>query len=133
MLLRDYVNSFNFYRNGELPRNQIGRSGVQVYIGNEKFTVVSSRSPQNLEMRVFFLIKPIVLRRCRCLRRCLIDQKPRQNTNFSATSSIILRCFQLEDNISTHLTYHVFVPIFSKNLSITKHVVYGKPYQVSAL
>ena len=27
VLLRDYVDSLNFYRNGELPRNQIGRSG----------------------------------------------------------------------------------------------------------
>ena len=30
VLLRHSFNSFNFYRNGELPRNQIGRSGVQV-------------------------------------------------------------------------------------------------------
>ena len=30
VLLRDYFNSFNFYRNGELPGNQTGRSGVQV-------------------------------------------------------------------------------------------------------
>ena len=73
--------------------NQIGRSGVQVKKGNEKFTVVRSRSPQNLKCGhftllfcrgrqrnvtkckthvqsvFFFLIKPIVLRRCRCRRR----------------------------------------------------------------
>ena len=30
VLLRDYFNSLNFYKNGELSRNQIGRSGVQV-------------------------------------------------------------------------------------------------------
>ena len=30
VLLRDYFNSLNFYRNGELSRNQIGRSGIQV-------------------------------------------------------------------------------------------------------
>ena len=30
VLLRDYFNSLNFYRNGEQSRNQIGRSGVQV-------------------------------------------------------------------------------------------------------
>ena len=30
VLLRDYFNSFNFYTNDKLPRNQIGRSGVQV-------------------------------------------------------------------------------------------------------
>ena len=35
VLLRDHFNSFNFYRNGELPRNQIGRSGVQVEKENE--------------------------------------------------------------------------------------------------
>ena len=48
MLLRDYFNSLNFYRNGELSRNQIGRSGVQVKKENEKFTVVRSHSTQNL-------------------------------------------------------------------------------------
>ena len=46
LLLHDYFNSFNFYRNGELP---IVRSGVQVKKENENFTVVCSRSPQNLE------------------------------------------------------------------------------------
>ena len=30
MLLRDYFNSLKFYKNGELSRNQIGRSGEQV-------------------------------------------------------------------------------------------------------
>ena len=35
VLLRDYFNSFNFYRNGELPRNQIGRSDVQAKKENE--------------------------------------------------------------------------------------------------
>ena len=29
VLLRDYFNLFNFYRNGELSRNQISRSGVK--------------------------------------------------------------------------------------------------------
>ena len=33
----------------ELSRNQIGRSGVQVKKENEKFTVMRSRSPQNLK------------------------------------------------------------------------------------
>ena len=45
VLLRDYFNSLNFYKNGELSRNQIVRSGVQVKKENEKFTVVRSRSP----------------------------------------------------------------------------------------
>ena len=45
VLLRDYFNSLNFYKNGELSRNQIGRSGIQVKKENEKFTVVRSRSP----------------------------------------------------------------------------------------
>ena len=35
VLLRDYFNSLNFYKNGELPRNQIGRSGAQVKKENE--------------------------------------------------------------------------------------------------
>ena len=56
MLLRDYVNSFNFYRNGELLRNEIGRGGVQVKRQNENFTVVCSRSPQNLEFGHFTLL-----------------------------------------------------------------------------
>ena len=34
---------------GELSRNQIGRSGVQVKNENEKFAVVLTRSPQNLK------------------------------------------------------------------------------------
>ena len=33
-----YYNSFNFYRNGKLPRNQIGRSGVQFKKENEALT-----------------------------------------------------------------------------------------------
>ena len=56
VLLRDYLNSFNFYNNGELPRDQTGRSGVQVKKENEKFTVVCSRSPQNLEFGHFTLL-----------------------------------------------------------------------------
>ena len=80
---------------------QIGRSGVQVKEENEKFTVLRSRSPQNLQCGHFTLlfcrgrqrnvpkckthvqsdclqlIKPIVLRRfrCRCRRRCLSSLK----------------------------------------------------------
>ena len=34
VLLRDYFNSLNFYKNGKLSRNQIGRSGVQVTSGD---------------------------------------------------------------------------------------------------
>ena len=94
MLLRDYFKSFNFYKNDELSRNLIGRSGVQVKKENEKFIVVRSRSPQmwlfhvvvlqrtakkctkmqnERAERLFFLIKPVVLKRCRCRhrRRCL--------------------------------------------------------------
>ena len=85
VLLRDYFNSLNFYKNGELSRNQIGRSGVQVKKENQKFTAVRSRSPQNLKCGHFTLLfcrerqemyqnvkrtcRPIVLRRCRCRRR----------------------------------------------------------------
>ena len=57
MLLRNYFNWLNFYKNGELSRNQIaGRSGVQVKRENEKFTVVLSRSPQNLKCGHFTLL-----------------------------------------------------------------------------
>ena len=56
VLLRDYFNSLNFYGNGELSRNQISRSGVQVKKENEKFTVVRSRSPQNLNCGHFTLL-----------------------------------------------------------------------------
>ena len=56
VLLRDYFNSLNFYKNGELSRNQIGRSGVQVKKENEKFTAVRSRSPQNLKCGHFTLL-----------------------------------------------------------------------------
>ena len=56
VLLRDYFNSLNFYKNGELSRNQIGGSGVQVKNGNEKFTVVRSRSPENLKFGHFTLL-----------------------------------------------------------------------------
>ena len=43
-------------QNGELPRNQIGRSGVQVKKENKKFIVVRSRSPQNLKCGYFMLL-----------------------------------------------------------------------------
>ena len=56
VLLREYFNSLNFYKNGELSRNQIGRSGVQVKKENEKLTVVRSRSPQNLKVGHFKLL-----------------------------------------------------------------------------
>ena len=56
MLLRDYYNSVNFYRNGELSRNQIGRSSVLVKKENEKFTIVCSRSPKELEFSHFPLL-----------------------------------------------------------------------------
>ena len=36
VLLRDYFNSFNFFRNSKHPRNQIGRCGVQVKKENDK-------------------------------------------------------------------------------------------------
>ena len=56
VLLRDYFNSLSFYKTGELSRNQIGRSGVQVKKENEKFTVMRSRSPQNLKCGHFTLL-----------------------------------------------------------------------------
>ena len=51
-----YSNSFNFYNDDELPRNQIGRCSVQVMKENEQFTVVHSCSPQNLEVGHFTLL-----------------------------------------------------------------------------
>ena len=56
MLLRDCFNSFNLYTNDKLSRNQIGRSTVQVKEENETFTVVCSRSPQNVEIGHFTLL-----------------------------------------------------------------------------
>ena len=53
VLLRDYFNSFNIHRNGKQPRTQIGKIGPQVKKENEKFAVVFSRSPQNLEFGHF--------------------------------------------------------------------------------
>ena len=46
----------HFYKNAELSRNQIGRSGVQVKKENEKFTVVRSRSSQNPKYGHFTLL-----------------------------------------------------------------------------
>ena len=63
VLLRDYFNLINFYRNGELSMNQISRSGVQIKKESEKFTVVCSRSPKNLEFGHFTLLF------CRAQRR----------------------------------------------------------------
>ena len=54
--LRDYFNSLNFYKNGELSRNQIDRSGIQVKKENEKFIAVRSHSPQNLKCGNFLLL-----------------------------------------------------------------------------
>ena len=51
-----YFNSLNFYKNGELSRNQFGRSGVGVKKENEKFTVVRSRFPQTLKCGHFTLL-----------------------------------------------------------------------------
>ena len=56
MLLRDYFNSLNFYKNDELSRNQIASSGVQVKKENQKFTAVRSRFPQNLKCGHFTLL-----------------------------------------------------------------------------
>ena len=57
VLLRNYFKSLKFCgKNGELSRNQIGRSGVQVKKENEKFTVARSRSPQNLKWGHFTLL-----------------------------------------------------------------------------
>ena len=55
VLLPNYFNSFNFYTNDELHRSQIGWSGVQVKKEDEKFTVLCSRSPQDLEFGNFTL------------------------------------------------------------------------------
>ena len=55
-LLRDYLNTLNFYESVELSRNQIGRSCVKVKKENENFTVVRLRSPQNLKCGHFTLL-----------------------------------------------------------------------------
>ena len=56
VLLRDCFNSPNFYKYGELSRNQIGRIGIQVKKESEKFAAVRSRSPQNLKCGNFTLL-----------------------------------------------------------------------------
>ena len=56
VLLCDYFNSLNFYNNGKLSRNLIGRSCVQGKKENEKFTVVLLRSPKNLKRGHFSLL-----------------------------------------------------------------------------
>ena len=56
MLLRDYFNPSNLYKNCELLRNQIGRRVIRIKKENEKFTVVCSRSPQILEFGHFTLL-----------------------------------------------------------------------------
>ena len=53
--LLHYFNLFIFFRNSELSRSQIGRSGIQVKKENEKLMVVCSRSHQNLEFGHFTL------------------------------------------------------------------------------
>ena len=56
MRLHNNFNSLNFYRNGELSRNQIGRSGIRVKKANKKFTVVRSCSPHTLKRGHFTLL-----------------------------------------------------------------------------
>ena len=48
--------TFNFYRNGELPNNQGGRSDAQIKETEWKFAVVCSRSQQSLEFGHFILM-----------------------------------------------------------------------------
>ena len=55
MRLRDYFNSLNFWKHDKLTRNQIAKHGVRVKKGNEKFTVLCSRSQQNLDFGHFTL------------------------------------------------------------------------------
>ena len=51
-----YFNSLNLNKNGELPRNQIGRRGVRFKKEIWKFSVVCQRSTQNLEFGHFTLL-----------------------------------------------------------------------------
>ena len=95
VLLHNYFNSLDFYKNGKLSKNQIGRSSVRFKKENEKFTVVRSLSPQNLKCGHFMLLfcrgrqrnvpkckmhvqsncfcslNLFFLRHCRCCRHCL--------------------------------------------------------------
>ena len=48
--------SFNLYNVAELSSNGTGGKGVQVETENEKFTVMCSRSPQNLGFSHFTLL-----------------------------------------------------------------------------
>ena len=66
VLLRDYSNSFNLYNVAELSSNRTGGNGVQVDTEKGKYTVVYSRSPQNLEFGHFTLLFGRVQRRNDC-------------------------------------------------------------------
>ena len=63
VLLFDYSNSFNLYSVAEVSSNRTGGNGVQVERENENFTVMYSRSPQNLEFGYFTLLFGGVRRR----------------------------------------------------------------------
>ena len=85
-------------KNGELSRNQIGRSGVQrkkeminsrpssVDILHKTLNVVISRCCFAADGKLFLLIQPIVLPRscCRCRRRCLSSLMPTTDGNKKA-------------------------------------------------
>ena len=63
VLLSNYCNSFNLFNVAELSSKRTGGKGVQVETKNENFTVMCSRSPQNLEFGYFTLLFGRVLRR----------------------------------------------------------------------
>ena len=48
--------AFNLYNVAELSSNRTGGNGAQVETENEKFTVMCSSSPQNLEFGHFTLL-----------------------------------------------------------------------------
>ena len=56
LLIHGCFNSFIFYKNGKLARNQTDRSGVRVKKENEKFTIVCLRSSQNLLKLIYLII-----------------------------------------------------------------------------
>ena len=107
-------------RNGELPRNQIGRNGVQVKKENEKITAVCLRSSRNLEgdhcmllfcrgrqrnvpkfkaraERLFFLIKPIVLQRFHYLSS--LTQVGTRRQGHCREMAFMERCPLVEDRV----------------------------------
>ena len=81
VLLRDYFNSLNFYKNGELSRNQIGWSGVQGKKDNEN-------SPSSVD--VLHKTLNVVISRC-----CFAEDDKEMYQNVKRTCRAIVFAHQV--------------------------------------